>query len=108
MTLSYPETAFAPEVAVNLRNRRDVTLGVRPHAVRIDPEGPPAVVYANQWLGDQTHIAARFAGASLVSVAHHRAPVKRGEAIGIAISPDDLHIFDTASGRAFSHGRVLA
>ena len=108
VTLDYAESDFSPELRSSLLGRREVTIGVRPHAVRITPDGAQAEVVANQWLGDQTHIAARFAGGSVVSVEHVRPPFAKGEAIGIAIASDDLHIFDTASGVAVSHGGSLA
>ncbi|MEM8853591.1 MAG: ABC transporter ATP-binding protein [Pseudomonadota bacterium] len=106
--LAYPAEAFQPALRDLLSTRGDVTIGVRPHAVRIDPEGAPAEVFVNQWLGDQSHIAARFAGATIVSVEHDRSPAKTGETIGIAIAPADLHIFDTETGEALSHGGSLA
>ena len=83
-------------------------IGIRPHSVRLTDEGLPAEVFANQWLGDQTHIAARFAGGSIVSVVHDLALPKPGDEIKLSISADDLHIFDTRSGQALSHGGQLA
>lgn len=85
-----------------------VTLGVRPHAVQIVESGLPATVAVNQWLGDQTHIAAEFAGGTLVSVAHDRAPYTAGTQIAVAIAANDLHIFDPDSGRAIAHGSEAA
>lgn len=106
--LAYPREAFAAPLRDKLAERGAVTIGIRPHAVRLSDHGARAEVYANQWLGDQSHIAARFAGGSIVSVAHQRMNARKGEAIGIEIAPDDLHIFDTASGAALSHGGELA
>ncbi len=108
VTLDYAESEFSHELRETLLSRRKVTIGVRPHAVRITPEGARARVFANQWLGDQTHIAAHFAGTAMVSVEHERAPYAKGETIGIAIASDDLHIFDTFTGAAVSHGGSLA
>ena len=81
-----------------------MTIGVRPHAVAVAEGGFPAEVVANQWLGDQTHIAANFAGGTIVSVAHDRVRHAAGARIGIRIAPRDLHIFDTETGRALHHG----
>lgn len=106
--LDYPQAAFAPEVREAILRRGRVTLGVRPHAVRLDPAGAPAVVLANQWLGDQTHVAARFAGGVLVTVEHERARVAEGDGVGVAFAPEDLHVFDAETGDAISHGRLLA
>ncbi|MEM7527834.1 MAG: ABC transporter ATP-binding protein [Pseudomonadota bacterium] len=110
VALSYPESAFDPDLRDDLLTRRAVTVGIRPHAVRIADGGAEAEVLVAQWLGDQSHIAARFAGGTIVSVAHDRAELAKGERIGIAIAAEDLHLFDTATGKAISHGgtRVAA
>ena len=102
--LDYAATAFDETVYLNLLERGRVSIGVRPHAVQLVPEGLPASVTVNQWLGDQSHIAADFAGGSLVAVEHRRAAVHPGERIAIAFAPEDLHFFDVESGVAVSHG----
>ena len=107
VTLDYEAAAFPDALRQAILNLGTVTLGVRPHAVQVSEKGAPARVYAAQWLGDQTHIAAHFAGGSVVSVHHDRVRRQKGEAIGIAIAPDDLHVFDTSSGNAISHGGRL-
>ncbi|MEM6763133.1 MAG: ABC transporter ATP-binding protein, partial [Pseudomonadota bacterium] len=107
ITLSYPHDKFADDLKGALQSSPDVTVGVRPHAVRIAAGGAPATVFANQWLGDQTHVAARFAGGAIVSVAHDRLMHDKGEVIGIEIAAEDLHIFDAGSGNAISHGGAL-
>ena len=76
--------------------------------MRITEEGARAEVTANQWLGDQTHIAARFAGGAIVSVEHDRTRYAKGDSIGVALASEDLHVFDTRSGTAISHGGALA
>lgn len=108
VSLTYAANAFDEALSQTLAMRREVTIGIRPHAVRISDEGAKAEVFANQWLGDQSHIAAVFAGGSIISVEHDRLPVAKGEAIGISIAAQDLHIFDTANGEAISHGGRLA
>jgi multiple sugar transport system ATP-binding protein len=108
VALDYPEDAFAPEVRAELRDRAGVTIGVRPHAVRLGDAGAPARVLANQWLGDQSHIAAAFAGGTLVTVEHDRARAGKGDTIHVAFAPEDLHIFDAATGAALSHGGARA
>ena len=102
--LTYAVTAFEEAVRSRLLERGRIAIGVRPHAVRLVEQGVPAHVAANQWLGDQSHIAAEFAGGLLVAVEHHRAPVRPGERIGVTFAPEDLHFFDVESGVAVSHG----
>ncbi len=108
LDLHYAETAFAPEVRAQMLARRDVVIGVRPYAVHRAAQGARARVVANQWLGDQSHIAASFAGKTIVLVEHDRAPLREGEDIAVEIRPDDLHVFDADTGRALSHGQELA
>ncbi|WP_138464611.1 ABC transporter ATP-binding protein [Poseidonocella sp. HB161398] len=107
-SLDYDAGAFPGALRERLAAGRGITLGVRPHAVRIAEGGLTAQVAANQWLGDQTHISAGFAGGTIVSVRHDRADLRQGDRIPIAIAPADLHIFDRATGRAISHGGQLA
>ena len=105
--LSYAEKAFAESLRRDLVRRRQVTVGVRPHAVRIADNGDNGIVaevLANQWLGDQSHIVARLADTTIVSVIHHRSKLSKGTPISILIASDELHIFDTLSGLAISHG----
>ncbi|MGB3315725.1 MAG: ABC transporter ATP-binding protein [Albidovulum sp.] len=106
--LGYADTDFTPELRDSILKRGSVTLGVRPHAVGIGIGGAEARVYASQWLGDQTHIAAHFAGASIVSVRHDRVNHAKGDMIGVDLPATNLHLFDTATGAAISHGGAMA
>lgn len=107
-SLNYPADAFEPGVRERLLEAKDVVLGVRPYAVRRVSNGAPAKVVANQWLGDQTHIAATFAEGAIVLVEHERSVLADGEDIAIELNPSDLHVFDPDSGVAISHGKELA
>lgn len=106
--LVYTESAFAPQVRDAVMARRNVVIGVRPYAVHRRQNGAAARVVANQWLGDQSHIAASFAEGTIVLVEHDRARLSVGEQIAVQLQPDDLHIFDAQSGAAISHGPRLA
>jgi len=106
--LRFPQSEFAADLHDRIMAVRNVTLGVRPYAVRRRETGAPARVLANQWLGDQTHIAAEFAGGALVLVEHDRTRLSAGDEIAVHLDPADLHIFDPVSGAAISHGRDLA
>ena len=108
LDLVYDLADFAAPVRERMLAARDVVIGVRPHAVRRAATGTPATVVANQWLGDQSHIAARFAGGAIVLVEHDRAALAEGAPITVAIRPEDLHLFDAATGQAISHGQALA
>lgn len=108
LDLVYGEADFAPAVRARLLAARDVVIGVRPYAVHRAASGAAAQVIANQWLGDQSHIAASFAGKSIVLVEHDRANLREGEAIAVQIRPQDLHVFHPGTGMALSHGQELA
>ena len=106
--LDYPEADFAPLVRERIMAKAKVVIGVRPYAVHRASTGAEAKVLANQWLGDQSHIAASFANSTIVLVEHDRAALSEGDAIHIAIRPDDLHVFDATTGQALSHGQEVA
>jgi multiple sugar transport system ATP-binding protein len=106
--LEYDAAAFSESVRNKIIQQRSVVIGVRPYAVRRSKAGVPAKVAVNQWLGDQSHIAADFAGGLLVIVEHDRSTAKAGDPINIEINPSSLHIFDAASGRAIAHGTELS
>ncbi len=108
MVLDYPASDFSDTVLQRLSQNRDVTIGIRPYAVQRHDNGVPARVSANQWLGDQTHIAADFAGNTIVLVEHDRVHLQNGQQIAIRLDAASLHVFDTQSGKALTHGRELA
>ncbi|CAN0586703.1 unnamed protein product, partial [Ectocarpus sp. 12 AP-2014] len=83
VTLQYPAAEFSAELRTRLGELKDVVVGVRPYAVRRRDAGSPATVVANQWLGDQSHIAANFAGGSLVLVEHDRTHLAQNEEISV-------------------------
>jgi multiple sugar transport system ATP-binding protein len=106
--LDYAASAFAPGVRDALLARRKVVLGIRPYAVKRSSNGVAAHVAVSQWLGDQTHIAADFAGGTMVLVEHDRTRLAAGETIGIHLDPSSLHVFDPETGNAVSHGVEIA
>lgn len=106
--LAYSQAKFSDTVLNALQSRQQVVLGVRPYAVKRQTEGVSATVAVNQWLGDQSHIAADFAGQSIILVEHDRALDKPGDPLSLYIDPSSLHLFDPVSGMAISHGDSLA
>lgn len=108
VSLSYPESAFSPAVINAATQQQDITIGIRPYALRRSESGMRATVVANQWLGDQTHIAASLAGKPVVLVEHDRALDQPDDTINVAIEAESLHIFNRSTGNAISHGAVLA
>jgi multiple sugar transport system ATP-binding protein len=108
VSLNYDLGDFSEVVIKEALKRNSVAIGVRPYAVKRSLDGIKATVVANQWLGDQTHIAATLAGRSIVLVEHDRALDKTGDDIAIRLDPANLHLFDRDTGNAISHGMELA
>lgn len=106
--LTYKATDFPPAVFDRFRSRKKVALGIRPYSVRRDENGVEAQVAVCQWLGDQTHIAADFAGETIVLVEHDRVRLRPGDRIRLSMAPESLHVFDPQSGTAIIHGPELA
>ena len=106
--LTYPIAELSSDVFQAVSKNKNISLGIRPHALHIG-EGPiSGQVVACQWLGDQTHVAVDVAGRTVVSVTHDRVSVKPGSVLSLHVAACDLHLFDTASGKAIAHGVVLA
>lgn len=108
VTLDYRKSDFAPDVLDRITASKNIVLGIRPYAVRRAEQGAAATVIANQWLGDQTHISASFAGGSLVLVEHERTPFVKGDQLHVVLNADDLHLFDASDSTAIAHGREVA
>lgn len=107
-SLTYRQSEFSEGVRQQLQQQTSLVVGVRPYAVKRVTDGAQATVVANQWLGDQTHISAEFAGTTLVLVEHDQTRLDPGQHIAIAIAAEDLHLFDRDSGNAIAHGGALA
>jgi len=108
VTLSYSCNEFSASVVEAVQQLPNVVLGVRPYAVKRRADGVPAKVVVNQWLGDQSHIAADCAGQSIILVEHDRALDQPGDELSLYLEPSSLHLFDSATGNAISHGGELA
>jgi multiple sugar transport system ATP-binding protein len=91
-----------------LGGRSKVIVGIRPHKVKLGNGPFSAKVASNQWLGDQSHVAAEVAGKLLVGVSATRVPEKIGDTIRYDFAPKDIHVFDPESGRALVHGLSAA
>lgn len=102
--IAFPQDEIARAVRDRLLALGAVTIGIRPHALRIG-EGPiKARVSSCQWLGDQTHVAAELGAMTVVSVSHQHLRLDAGQEIALSIRAADLHFFDSTTGRAIAHG----
>ena len=104
LALSYSASEMPPAVRDVLAGHDRIAIGVRPHAIRLAESGVPARVASNQWLGDQTHVAAEVAGIMMVAVAHQRVAARIGEPVAFSVGADDLHLFHPDTGAALAHG----
>jgi sn-glycerol 3-phosphate transport system ATP-binding protein/multiple sugar transport system ATP-binding protein len=77
-----------------------VTVGVRPHDVRIvsDGDGVPLTVSIVEALGTESFAHGEVAGAPFVARVEANAGVKKGDRIQLAFST--VHLFDAATGAA--------
>lgn len=81
----------------------EVTLGVRPGAVRFADRGLPARVYLVEDLGDTTIVDVEV-GERLVKMRMDARPaVHEGDAVHLAFAPSAVHLFDRESGRRRGH-----
>jgi multiple sugar transport system ATP-binding protein len=108
VVLAFTDGEIAGPVRDRLRSLERVTIGVRPHALRSGAGPIKARVSSCQWLGDQTHIAAELGTMTVVSVSHDKLRLPAGQELLLSIQPNDLHLFDTDTGRALAHGGVAA
>ncbi len=78
---------------------RSIPYGVRPEAVRIDPEnGLPAVLSLVEPTGPETHMTARVADVEIVAVLRERLFIKEGETIRPTLDAPAAHFFDPETG----------
>jgi ABC-type sugar transport system ATPase subunit len=76
---------------------RDVIVGIRPGALRIEAAGIPAVVDLVEDLGD-TAVLDLSLGATTVRARLSDGPIpKEGESVFVTARPNDIHLFDAAT-----------
>jgi multiple sugar transport system ATP-binding protein len=94
---------LSPELAaVGRRAGTNVVVGVRPEALRIDPQGPiTATVTIVELLGAETHVVCTSEDGTRIIVRQDSQAAKpaQNEAIRIAIDPDPtaVHLFDAVT-----------
>lgn len=93
----------------DLTDGRAVQLGIRAHEIRVGAPRPgetalDGVVVANQWLGDQSHIALTVAGVRLTIVTDRALAAPADTRLPLALPEAALHLFDDETGLAIAHG----
>ncbi|MEZ5784220.1 MAG: sn-glycerol-3-phosphate ABC transporter ATP-binding protein UgpC [Rhizobiaceae bacterium] len=84
-----------------VRSDARVTVGLRPEHLVLAQDGWPAAVSVVEPTGSETQITARLADRVIRVLVRGRTRVRPGETIHLTIAPDDLHVFDTATGKRF-------
>ncbi|HWK64433.1 MAG TPA: sn-glycerol-3-phosphate ABC transporter ATP-binding protein UgpC [Rhizobiaceae bacterium] len=83
---------------------REVTIGIRPHDIRLQPAENAAVTAAVALVertGAETVITGTLpSGRTVCVVAPGQIAARAGERVGLAFNPAHLHCFDTKSGQA--------
>ena len=88
-----------------LQENPSVRVGIRPHKIVVGTGDVRARVVSNQWLGDQSHIAADCGGKLLIAVTPNRIAARAGDTIPFALDPRHLHIFG-ADGSCIRHAEA--
>jgi len=77
---------------------RQVMLGARPEAFRLDPEGLEATVVTVEPTGAESQVLMRLASHDVMGVFRERVAVQPGEALKVSLDPGSTHLFDGATG----------
>ncbi|MGK9232339.1 ABC transporter ATP-binding protein [Inquilinus limosus] len=98
-----------PHAGHGLAEGRKVHLGIRGHEIRVGTARPgetalEGIVAANQWLGDQSHIALDVNGARLTIVTDRALAAAADTRLALALPESALHLFDGDSEMAIAHG----
>ena len=98
-----------PHAGPGLAEGGKVHLGIRGHEIRVGAAhaGETALqgtVIANQWLGDQSHIALDVDGVRLTIVTDRALDAVPDTRLALALPDSALHLFDSDSGMAIAHG----
>lgn len=82
----------------------ELTIGIRPHDLRIAEEGMKGAVRLVERLGNETIVNVEFsAGTHWLIVLEGDRKIAMGQQIGIALDPNALHLFDRTGRRIHSH-----
>ncbi|WP_225771233.1 ABC transporter ATP-binding protein [Inquilinus sp. Marseille-Q2685] len=98
-----------PHAGPGLAEGGKVHLGIRGHEIRVGAARAgetqlQGTVIANQWLGDQSHIALDVNGVRLTIVTDRALAAAADTRLMLALPESVLHLFDGDSGMAIAHG----
>jgi ABC-type sugar transport system ATPase subunit len=85
------------KTAIQTAGARDVTVGIRPGALRLSAEGLKARVDLVEDLGDTTVLDLDCAGTPIrIRISDDNVP-REGDAVSVIARPQDIHLFDPAT-----------
>ena len=98
-----------PHAGPGLAEGGKVHLGIRGHEIRVGTARAgetqlQGTVIANQWLGDQSHIALDVNGVRLTIVTDRALEAAADTRLALALPESALHLFDSDSEMAIAHG----
>jgi multiple sugar transport system ATP-binding protein len=76
-----------------------ITLGVRPEHIEASQEGIPMDVEVIEPTGAETHLYGKIGGAAWCVTMRQRASIEPGQRVAVRFAEQDMHLFDTESGR---------
>jgi ABC-type sugar transport system ATPase subunit len=82
---------------------QEVEIGIRSEHVRFAESGIAAKVRLVQPVGPATHVSVDWAGGTLTATLPGIARLPVGSAIGVTVAPENVLVFDRASGKRISH-----
>ncbi len=77
---------------------RQVMLGARPEAFRLDPVGLEATVVTVEPTGAESQVLMRLASHDVMGVFRERVSVQPGQALKVSLDPGATHLFDSSTG----------
>jgi sn-glycerol 3-phosphate transport system ATP-binding protein len=80
-------------------NASAATLGVRPEAISLRPEGVHAVVQSVEYLGADLVLHCRIGSQKLLARLHGQHIAAPGDSVRLYWAPHEAHLFDTAGHR---------
>ena len=78
---------------------REVTVGIRPGAMKIEPSGIRATVEMVEDLGDTAVLDLDVGGIPMRARVTSGTVPREGDAIHVTARPEDIHVFDAATGQ---------
>jgi multiple sugar transport system ATP-binding protein len=93
---------LGPAAAAN--GNRAVSVGIRPHHLRLDPGGQIRAVTTDiQPTGVETILLCRWNGKDLLAQTNERVHVPVGQEVGFSVDPQTIHLFDAATGERLAN-----